>query len=207
MISRFHMDGARFANAVAYLGCSPAAASCDGGVEALSFGFIKNGGMSAEALILFDPAKADRLRYARKRAGHLQSKGRFLAAQILAMLRGDLWLANARNANAAAAEIAQAARHRLLYPVQANEVFLRVNETERAALRQQGFAFYDWGPDAARFVTAWNADASHVAALARAYPRCDPSRTFARPGAGRLCPGGADLGVHLAGDRLSGRPA
>ena len=164
----FHMDGARFANAVAYLGCSPAAASCEGGVEALSFGFIKNGGMSAEALILFDPAKADRLRYARKRAGHLQSKGRFLAAQILAMLKGDLWLANARNANAAAAEIAHAAPARLLYPVQANEVFLRVNETERAALRQQGFAFYDWGADAARFVTAWNADAGHVAALARA---------------------------------------
>ena len=164
----FHMDGARFANAVAHLGCSPAAASCDGGVQALSFGMIKNGAMNAEALVLFDPAQADKLRYARKRAGHLQSKGRFLAAQILAMLAGDLWLANAAHANAAAAEIAQAAPARLLYPVQANEVFLALSEAERAALRAQGFGFYDWGLDAARFVTAWNADAAHVAALARA---------------------------------------
>jgi len=168
---RLHMDGARFANAVAHLGCSPAAASVDGGVDVLSFGFVKNGAMNAEALVWFDPALAQDAGYARKRAGHLQSKGRFLAAQILAMLSGDLWLANARGANDAAREIATGAPDRLMHPVEANEVFLRLNAAERAALRQQGFGFYDWGVDGARFVTAWNADHDAVGALAKALAR------------------------------------
>ncbi|WP_068086292.1 threonine aldolase family protein [Novosphingobium rosa] len=165
---KLHMDGARFANAVAHLGCTPAAASCEGGVDALSFGFVKNGGMSAEALVYFDQALAEDVKFRRKRAGHLQSKGRFLAAQILAMLKGDLWLANGRAANAAAAQIASSVADRLLYPVEANEVFLRLSETERDALRAQGFGFYDWGADGARFVTAWNARDEHVTALSRA---------------------------------------
>ena len=142
---RLHMDGARFANAVAHLGCSPAEASCAGGVDALSFGFVKNGGMGAEAVVFFDPELAAVTRYRRKRAGHLQSKGRFLAAQILAMLDRDLWLDNARAANAAAAELAGACADRLLHPVEANELFLRCTAAERAALRAQGFGFYDWG--------------------------------------------------------------
>lgn len=165
---RLHMDGARFANAVAHLGCTPAAASCAGGVDALSFGFVKNGGMGAEAVVFFDPGLADLTRYRRKRAGHLQSKGRFLAAQILAMLADDLWLANARAANAAAAELASACADRLLHPVEANELFLRCTADERAALRAQGFGFYDWGAGAARLVTAWNSPPAAVAALARA---------------------------------------
>ena len=163
-----HMDGARFANAVAHLGCTPAAASCAGGVDVLSFGFVKNGAMGAEAVVFFDPELAAVTRYRRKRAGHLQSKGRFLAAQILAMLEHDLWLDNARAANAAAAELAAACPDRLLHPVEANELFLRCTAAERAALRAQGFAFYDWGAEAARLVTAWNSDPVHVAALARA---------------------------------------
>jgi threonine aldolase len=165
---RLHMDGARFANAVAFLGCSPAAASCDGGVDALSFGFVKNGGLGAEALVFFDPALAGLARYGAKRSGHLQSKGRYLAAQLLAMVKGDLWLANARAANAAAAVIAGAAGERLLYPVEANEVFLRLTAAEKAALRRAGFGFYDWGVEGARFVTAWNARDEPVGALARA---------------------------------------
>ncbi len=160
-----HMDGARFANAVAYLGCSPGEA-CSG-VDALSFGFVKNGGLGAEAIVFFDTALANVVRYRRKRAGHLQSKGRFLAAQILAMLEGDVWLHNGRAANAAAAEIAAAAGDRLLHPVQANEVFLTLSAEERAALRAQGFSFYDWGVDGARLVTSWNADPDHVSALAK----------------------------------------
>jgi threonine aldolase len=163
-----HMDGARFANAVAHLGCSPAAASCEGGVDVLSFGFVKNGGMNAEALVFFNPQQADLARYGRKRSGHLQSKGRYMAAQLLAMLEGDLWLANAAHANAAAAEIGGAAAGRLLHPVQANEVFLALSAAEKAALRAQGFGFYDWGEEGARFVTAWNAQSEPVAALARA---------------------------------------
>lgn len=161
-----HVDGARFANAVAHLGCTPWEA-CQG-ADTLAFGCIKNGGMNAEALILFDPALADQARIRRKRAGHLQSKGRYMAAQLLAMLDDGLWLENAAHANAAAQELAAAAGQRLLHPVEANEVFLKVTRQERAALRAQGFGFYDWGDDAARLVTAWNARAEHVAALARA---------------------------------------
>ena len=161
-----HMDGARFANAAAFLGGS-AAEAC-GDIDALSFGCVKNGAMNAEAIVFFDSALADVARYRRKRAGHLQSKGRYLAAQVLAMLEGSLWLANARAANAAAAEIASAASARLLHPVEANEVFLRCSAAEREVLRGQGFGFYDWGPDAARFVAAWDTSQKDARALARA---------------------------------------
>ena len=147
-----HVDGARFANAVAFLGCTPWEA-CQG-AAALSFGCVKNGGMSAEALVLFDESLADVVRLRRKRAGHLQSKGRFMAAQVLAMLEGDLWLENAARANAAARELASGANERLLHPVEANEVFLKITPAERAVLRGQGFGFYDGGDDAARLVTA-----------------------------------------------------
>lgn len=163
-----HMDGARFANAVAHLGCSPADVTWRAGVDALSFGFVKNGGMGAEALIFFDPAKAGAIKYRRKRAGHLQSKGRYLAAQILAMLKDDLWLSNARAANNAAAIIGDAAGNRLLHPVEANEVFLRLATAEAAKLRGAGFDFYDWGDGAARLVTSWHHKAEDVQPLAQA---------------------------------------
>jgi len=163
---KLHMDGARFANAAAHLGC--AAAEACGEIDALSFGCVKNGAMNAEGIVFLDPGLADVARYRRKRAGHLQSKGRYLAAQVLAMLDGDLWLANARAANAAAAEIGSAGGRRLLHPVEANEVFLRCTAPEREALRAQGFGFYDWGPDAARFVAAWNTTEKDARALARA---------------------------------------
>ncbi|TCJ41217.1 low specificity L-threonine aldolase [Parafrankia sp. BMG5.11] len=162
----FHVDGARFANAAAFLGCPPAAAA--GPCDALSFGCVKNGGMNAEAIVFFDGALAALARYRRKRAGHLQSKGRFLAAQLHAMLDDDLWLANGRAANAAATEIAGACGDRLLHAVEANELFVRLSPTEREALRTQGFGFYDWGADAARFVTAWNTRADDAMALAKA---------------------------------------
>jgi threonine aldolase len=163
-----HMDGARFANAVASLGCHPADVTVRAGVDVLSFGFAKNGGMGAEALVYFDPAQADAARYRRKRAGHLQSKGRFLAAQLLAMLDGDLWLDNARMANEAAQTIAEAAPGRLMHAVQANEIFIRLTANEAASLRGQGFDFYDWGEGAARLVTSWHHKAEDVAPLATA---------------------------------------
>ncbi|MEB3061058.1 hypothetical protein VJJ74_07885, partial [Parvimonas micra] len=94
--------------------------------------FVKNGGMSAEALVFFRPDLAAATRYRRKRAGHLQSKGRYLAAQLLAMLDGDVWLDNARAANAGAALIAAAAGDRLVEPVEANEVFCRLTADEAA---------------------------------------------------------------------------
>lgn len=166
-----HMDGARFANSAAFLAgtAGEAARAACGPVDSLAFGFIKNGGMSAEAVILFDADKAGEVRYRRKRAGHLQCKGRYLAAQVLAMLEDDLWLANAQAANAAAQEIAQGCGpDRLMHPVEANELFVRLTPDERETLRVQGFAFYDWGADAARFVASWNTRAEDATALGRA---------------------------------------
>jgi len=165
----FHVDGARFANAVARLGCDPSELTWRAGVDALSFGFVKNGGMSAEMLIFFRPELAAATLYRRKRAGHLLSKGRYLAAQVLAMLDGDVWLGNARAANDAAARLAEAAgTERLVLPVEANEVFVRVTAEEAETLRAQGFDFYDWGPGEARLVTSWDSDPAAVDALAAA---------------------------------------
>lgn len=168
----FHMDGARFANAIARLGCTPAALTWQAGVEALSFGFVKNGAMSAEALVFFKPGLApgivDVTRRRRKRAGLLMSKGRYLAAQVLAMVKNDLWIANGALANACAERLAGAAGDRLVHPVEANEVFLRATPEEAARLRGQGFDFYDWAEGEIRLVTAWDSDAHHVAALADA---------------------------------------
>lgn len=164
----FHLDGARFANAVVSTGASPADLSWRAGVDAMSFGFVKNGGLNAEALILFKPELADEISVRRKRAGHLASKGRMFAAQILAMLENDLWLDNARSANAAAQTIAGAAGARLVYPVQANEIFVRATPEEAVALRAQGFDFYDWGPGEIRLVTSWDQEGEPLDRLAAA---------------------------------------
>jgi threonine aldolase len=163
-----HMDGARFANAVVTTGESPADLSWRAGVDAMSFGFIKNGGLNAEALILFRTELADEVAVRRKRAGHLSSKGRMLAAQILALLEDDLWLDNARAANVAAQAVAKAAPHRLVYPVEANEIFLRVSSDEAAQLSAQGIDFYDWGPGQIRLVTSWDHQGEDVERLAAA---------------------------------------
>jgi threonine aldolase len=165
---KLHMDGARFANAVAHLGCAPADVTWRAGVDALSFGFTKNGAMMAEALVFFGGSGGAGVRELKKRGGHLLSKGRFVAAQILAMLTDDLWLNNARAANAGAASLAAACGDRLLHPVEANEVFVRLSADEAARLRAAGFDFYDWGDDAARLVVSWDQDRAAIAALAAA---------------------------------------
>lgn len=163
-----HMDGARLANALASTGENVADVTWKAGVDALSFGFVKNGGFNAECIILFRTELADELAVRRKRAGHLLSKGRFLAAQVLAMLDGDLWLENARSANAAAQLLASAAPSRLVYPVEANEVFLKVSKDEAAHLRSCGFDFYDWAPGEIRLVTSWDQGGEPVERLAAA---------------------------------------
>ena len=163
-----HLDWARFANAVVSTGASPADLTWRAGVDVMSFGFTKNGGMNAEALVFFRTELADEALILRKRAGQLLSKGRYLAAQILAMLEEDVWLDNARAANAAAQVLAQAAGRRLVYPVQANELFARVTAQENEALRAQGFDFYDWGPGQIRLVTSWDQDMGAVDRLASA---------------------------------------
>jgi threonine aldolase len=164
----FHMDGARFANAVVSSGDSPADLTWRSGVDALSFGFVKNGGLNAEAMILFRTELADEIAVRRKRAGHLASKGRMFAAQILAMLENDLWLGNAQAANSAAQTIGGAAGDRLIYPVEANEIFVRATAAEADALRAKGFDFYDWGPDEIRFVTSWDQGGEPLEQLAAA---------------------------------------
>ena len=163
-----HMDGARLANALATTGESLADVSWRAGVDTLSFGFIKNGGLNAEALILFRTELADEVAERRKQAGHLLSKGRMLAAQLLALIEDDLWLDNARAANAAAGLLAEAAPDRLSYPVEANEIFLRVSPQEAAHLRGLGFDFYDWGPGEIRLVTSWDQGGEPVERLAAA---------------------------------------
>ena len=136
----FHMDGARFANALATTGESPADVTWRAGVDALSFGFVKNGGLNAEALILFSTELADEIAVRRKRAGHLLSKGRMLAAQILALLEDDLWLDNARAANAAAQALGRGCgRTGCVYPVEANELFLRVSRRRSGEPARAGF--------------------------------------------------------------------
>ncbi|MES2326125.1 MAG: beta-eliminating lyase-related protein [Pseudomonadota bacterium] len=162
----FHFDGARIANAVASTGESLANLTWRAGVDAMSFGFVKNGGMNAEALILFRTELADEIAVRRKRAGHLLSKGRFLAAQVLALLEEDLWLNNARAANGAAQTLAKAASRRLVHPVEANELFLHVSADEAQQLRAKGVDFYDWGPGEIRLVTSWNNGAAEVERLA-----------------------------------------
>jgi threonine aldolase len=142
---KLHMDGARFANAVAHLGCHPADVTWRAGVDALSFGCIKNGAMSAEAIVFFNPALAGRTRFLHKSAGQLQSKGRYLAAQLLAMIKldraaGPLWLENAAKANAAAQKVAKAAGARLLHPVEAGLRLLRLGRWCRAVGDELGVA-------------------------------------------------------------------
>ena len=163
-----HMDGARFANAVAYLGCSPADLTWRAGVDILSFGFVKNGGLSSEAIIFFKPELAEGFAERRKRGGHLLSKGRYSAAQLLNLLEEDRWLTNARAANAGATRIGATLGDRLVHPVEANEVFARITPDEAAALRAKGFDFYDWADGEVRFVVSWDQPDSEVDALAEA---------------------------------------
>jgi threonine aldolase len=127
--------------------------------------------MSAEAIVLFDRNLADELRFRRKRAGQMPSKGRFNAAQLLAMVETGAALRNAAAANAGAARLAEAAPSRMLHPVEANEVFAQLGAGGPERLRAQGFNFYDWGDagsNEARFVIAWDTPAASIDALAAA---------------------------------------
>ncbi len=173
---RLHVDGARFMNAVAHLGCHPGDISWRAGAAALSFGCIKNGGLGAEAIVVFDAALADDLRFRRKRAGQMPSKGRFNAAQLLAYVETGAWRRNAECANAGAARLAAALPGRTVYPVQANEVFADLGPGGAATLRDAGFTFYDWADPAdhiARFVVAWDTPADAIDALAAAAAHLD----------------------------------
>jgi threonine aldolase len=175
-----HMDGARFANAVASLDVHPADLTWRAGVDVLSFGATKNGALGAEAVVLFDRAKAEELSYRRKRAGHLLSKMRFFAAQLDAYLTDDLWLRNARHANAMAQRLAAGLSARgfaPVLPVQGNELFAPIPVAVAHALREAGFDFYDWpvlGAETRRMVTAFDTRIEHVDLLLQTVDRaCD----------------------------------
>ncbi|HTT06851.1 MAG TPA: low specificity L-threonine aldolase [Steroidobacteraceae bacterium] len=167
-----HMDGARFANAVAFLGVSPAELTWRCGVDVLSFGASKNGALAAEAILVFEPARAATLGFRRKRAGHLFSKMRVLSAQLEAYLCGDLWLRHARHANAMAQRLAEGLTGlpavRLCHPVEANEVFAELPERLIQALYAEGFQFYRWMDERSttvRLVTAFNTRPQDIEAL------------------------------------------
>ncbi len=158
-----HMDGARFGNAVASLGCSPAEASWKLGVDVLSFGATKNGAMAAEAVVLFDPARKEELLYRRKRTGHLWSKMRFIAAQLEAYLADGLWLRNARHANRMGAMLGDGLAAirgiTLAHAVEVNEVFALMPEALIGALEAEGVGLHRWATSAApmaRLVTAFD---------------------------------------------------
>jgi threonine aldolase len=170
---RVHMDGARFANAMAFLGVPARQATWEAGIDVLSFGGSKGGCMAAEAVVFFDPGFAENFGHRRMRAGHLVSKMRFISAQLDAYLADGLWLKLARHANAMAQRLAQGIGAvlprlpgaRLLHPVEANELFVQLPASAIAGLRQAGAAFYDWPAEegaAIRLVTAFNTEAAAV---------------------------------------------
>ncbi len=168
---RVHMDGARFANAVAALDVRPRALSRDVGVDVLCLGGTKNGMAVGDAVIFFDRALASEFEYRCKQAGQLASKMRFLAAPWVGMLRGGAWIRHARNANAMAALLARelegAPGVRILHPVQANSVFAALPPPAAAALRARGWRFYDFiGSGGVRFMCAWDVTAEDVRAFA-----------------------------------------
>ncbi len=166
-----HLDGARFANALAAQDGSPAALTWQAGIDVLSFGATKNGALAAEAVVFFNLDLVRDFERRRKRAAQLFSKMRYLSAQLLACIEGDFFLANAARANQLASRIAAAAGQRVVYPAEANMVFLRLVDQEAASLRAQGFEFHAWGPPAQghyRFVVSWDQPEGDVDALCRA---------------------------------------
>ncbi len=171
---RVHMDGARLANAVAFLNCHPGDITWRAGIDVLSFGATKNGALAAEAVVFFDPARVRDFELHRKRAGHLLSKSRYAAVQLLTYIESGLWLRNAERTNHLAQRIGRAAGDALLHPVEANEVFLRLGAQRGQQLRAQGFEFEDWGPPArghARLVVSWDQPEEDVQAVCRALER------------------------------------
>jgi threonine aldolase len=145
---KLHMDGARFSNAVATLGISPAEMTWKAGVDIVSLGGTKNGCWCAEAVVFFDPADAANLPVLRKRAGHLFSKTRFISAQLEAWLEGGRWLELARHANAMGDKLAAAIRRaddvRLAWETGSNQQFVIMSDEKAAALRAAGVSFHDW---------------------------------------------------------------
>jgi threonine aldolase len=168
---RIHMDGARFASALAGLGCSPAELTWKSGVDVLCLGATKTGALAAEAVILF-PSVMDRfarLQARQKRAGHMAPKMRYIAAQLDAWLNNGLWLELASRANRAATRLAEGltsiAGVSLAHPVDGNEVFARLDPAVAGRLQAAGAGFYAWPDGSARFVASWCTTDAEISAL------------------------------------------
>ena len=164
-----HMDGARFANALAYLGCTPAEMTWKAGVDILSLGVTKNGGLLSDAIVVFNPAVADKINFHLRRGGMIWSKMRFASAQILAYVENDLWLRLAKQSNFVAQQLAAGINNipgaRLIAPVQANELFAEMRAQSLDQLAQHGVLFYRRGPELARFVCRWETTEEEVQSL------------------------------------------
>lgn len=174
---KIHMDGARFANAVAALGVEPRALSNDCGVDVLCFGGSKNGLAIGEAVIFFDLGAADEFAYRCKQAGQLASKMRFLAAQWLGVLRSGAWLRHARHANDCAARLEAHLRQlpevEIMFPRQANSVFVRLPERVIEAMHARGWLFYTFiGVGGARLMCSWDTTPERVDALVADLKTC-----------------------------------
>ncbi|MDR7126018.1 beta-eliminating lyase-related protein [Pseudotabrizicola sp. 4114] len=168
-----HLDGARFANALAATGATPAELSWRAGVDVLVLGGTKNGLLGAEAVVLFDPAKAWEGELRRKRAGHLNSKLRFVAAQFDAWFDGDLWLTLARHTNAMAARLATGLAHlpgvEILHPTPANMIFAHLPAATHARAKAAGAVYYQSDDTQCRLVTSWSTTEADVDALLAAF--------------------------------------
>lgn len=168
---KVHIDGARIANAVAALGCAPADLTWRAGVDAFSLGAIKNGAISTDAIVSFDPPVSEQLVYRTKRAGHVASKMRFQSAQLIAYLTGDLWLRLAGDANRTMAGLARGLTElgvELVNRVDANMVFVELPEPVIAHVEASGLRFYRIAPGLIRFVTSFQTTDDDVdLALAR----------------------------------------
>ncbi len=172
---KVHMDGARFANALARLSCSPAEMSWRAGVDILSFGATKNGGALCDAIVVFAPELVDGLAVQLRRAGQVWSKMRFASAQLIAYVADGLWLRLAQASNAAASRIAagigDVAGIGLIAPVEANELFLEMPGVVMDALEQGGFQFYRRSATLGRFVCRFDVTEAEADALVAALKR------------------------------------
>ena len=177
-----HMDGARFANACASLGCSPAEMTWRRGVDVLCFGGAKNGMAVGEAVLFFDRALATDFDYRCKQAGQLASKMRFLSAPWVGMLESGAWLSNAEHANRCAQQfallIASIPGVKVVQPVEANAVFIEASQEILSALRARGWNFYTFIGGAARFMFSWDSDPRRIEALSHDLFEC---ATAAKP--------------------------
>ena len=171
-----HMDGARFANACASLGCSPADVTWRSGVDVLCFGGTKNGMAVGEAVLFFDRKLAADFDYRCKQAGQLASKMRFLSAPWVGMLESGAWLKNAQHANECAQRFAARVEGiegvKLAQPVEANAVFIQAEPETLERLRGLGWHFYTFIGGAARFMFAWDSDPERIDAFCRAIKEC-----------------------------------